>query len=677
MILRWILTIGMMLGPCLSVYAEQYALLVGVNRYPNLAAQFQLNGAVNDVKQLAQILKKSGFQDRNLSILSDEPGARFQANRQVILAQLTDLSERVGPGDLVLTYFALHGSQQPVLRPKRHNEADDLDEILLPSDVKKWDGTKQRVENAIVDDELDMLFSRMRQRGAFVVAGFDTCHAGTMARGVNLDNEKDRFVPMNALGIPHQLQKKKGPTRGVSLDSHRFVRTQNQTQGGFVGLYASQSDQLTKEFKSGDQDWHGVFSYHFLRVLTDNPKASYRQLGEQILAAYRTEKRWLSSPQFEGRELDYQALTLTPLVSTQQWAIEKQKNGLYIPAGSLHQFDLGARFSLHQTATSDRAVAYAKAAEIFPDYARLVIEKPGQTLEAGALDQLQFARLQDPRFQQVIRIKVHPSDKLLHGLTARLKAAKATIGVDWIEDGKADYVLAHDRSRGVCFVRSDIAPICRHQIVKLHEKLKQKLKQGQHDDRMLVAIQDAARKLSVAHRLSKIAATLNPTEALNQVELKLHRVEKGHAHLLDIDDPRLVLTTGQQLRLHVKNSSNRAVDVTVLSLNQEMGIQSLFPEVPGANRVEANGEQEVSLKVHPQTLGREQIFVFVSEVQALRSSDFGFLEQSEIGYTAASSLAQDRWRGQALESLTAMLGVERGQKGLSKTAIRTYTWTTR
>lgn len=663
----------LMLQPWADVQAEQYALLVGVNRYPNLPSQFQLNGAVNDVRNLAQFLQKSGFHAQNIRVLSDDSSPELQAHRRVIFSELKSLSERVGAGDLVVTYFALHGSQQPVLRNKRHNEPDDLDEILLPGDVKKWDGKQQHVENAILDDELDVLFTRMRQRGAFVVAGFDTCHAGTMARGGNVESERDRFVPMGELGIPERLQKVKWRTRGVSLATTRFPKSNATSQGGFVGLYASQSDQITKEMKTAEHDWHGVFSHHFLKALTAFPKASYRQIGEQIWARYRDEKRWLSSPQFEGTDLDYQVFDLKPVQVHPQWALEKQGQALRIPAGSLHQFDLGARFSLHRDVASDQVLGLATVVDIQADHARLELDNGGTSAGKLVFEQAQFARLKDARYQQAIRIAVDGKDKQLKELMARLRQTQTASGVVWIDGAKADYQVLRDsqQAQQICILKWGTGDRCGNDVIRL--KLSKDLESS------LAHLQTAARKLSVAHRLTKISQSLSHLALLEKVELSLQREAKGNQELLALDDRNLLLSTGEKLRLSLKNKSHRALDVTVLSLNQEMGIQTLFPEMPGANRIEAEGMQEVLLEVNNRTRGREQVFVFVSEVQPFSSSDFGFLEQTEIGREGGMALDQERRRGQVLRSLSSMLEAERqrGKQALPQTAIRRLSWITR
>lgn len=657
--------------------AEQYALIVGVNRYPNLSTQFQLNGAVNDANQVAAYLQKSGFKPSHIRRLGDDQASEMQARRDVILSELRGLSERVRAGDLVFAYFALHGSQQPVVTLKRRNEADDLDEIILPSDVKKWDGQKKRVENAIVDDELDELFRQMRQKGAFVVASFDTCHAGSMARGAGSDAESEatRFVPMHELGIPPNLQKLKWQTRGVRLATTRFPKSNGVSLGGFVGLYASQSDQVTKEMSLDTKQWHGVFTHHLMKALSAMPTASYRQIGEQIWAQYRQEKRWLSSPQFEGTGLDYRVFDLSPVQTKTQWALDKHEQTLSIAAGSLHQFDLGARFSLHRDAASEQILGYATVVDIQADRSRLIIENADALAAKELYAQAQFARLRDAKFQRTIRIAMTNTDPWMKRLFDQLERQASTQGVTWTMQVPADYQLLRDplSKRQLCISRIGAHLPCGGEALRFAWR-------ADDLDGMSARLQKAAHKLSLAHRLNKISTSLSNSDLLSKVELSLAKVNKGRDEVLSLDDPALLLKTGDQLRLNLKNRSNRALDITVLSLNNAMGIETLFPEMSGANRIEAGGEQEVLLEVNNRTRGKEQVFVFVSDVLPSRASDFRFLAQTEVGSDDGSVGDHDRRRGQVLRSLSSLLSdvnLERGNGQLPQTAIKRLSWITR
>ena len=71
-----------------------------------------------------------------------------------------------------------------------------------PSDIGPWEDDVGAVQNALVDDEIGALIDGLRAKGADVWAVFDSCHSGTVTRGVEEDDVRMRQVPPDALGIP-------------------------------------------------------------------------------------------------------------------------------------------------------------------------------------------------------------------------------------------------------------------------------------------------------------------------------------------------------------------------------------------------------------------------------------------------------------------------------------------
>lgn len=118
-------------GLCPSLgHARRYALLVGVADYQHLPAvskdgKCDLKGPLNDVELLFDALtSRYCFQPQNIEVLVDQ-----QAICQNIIASFNRRLFSGGrPGDLVVFYFAGHGSQVP------DNDGDENDG--LPGNVK-------------------------------------------------------------------------------------------------------------------------------------------------------------------------------------------------------------------------------------------------------------------------------------------------------------------------------------------------------------------------------------------------------------------------------------------------------------------------------------------------------------------------------------------------------------
>src|SRR6185295_18975930 len=85
------------------------ALLIGVNKYPNLPLHSQLRGCVNDVEIMQQTLETLfGFPPGNINVLRDE-----EATADEIRAAMEKLVADCRPDDIVVFHFSGHGSQMP------------------------------------------------------------------------------------------------------------------------------------------------------------------------------------------------------------------------------------------------------------------------------------------------------------------------------------------------------------------------------------------------------------------------------------------------------------------------------------------------------------------------------------------------------------------------------------
>lgn len=108
-------------------YRTSWALLIGINKYPNLPVQYQLRYAVNDVKGLKQVLMEQyQFPESNIITLTNEQ-ATYQNIKQK-MAQLSDPS-KVEHHDRVLIYFSGHGQTVPLPRSGEMG-------FIIPCDAK-------------------------------------------------------------------------------------------------------------------------------------------------------------------------------------------------------------------------------------------------------------------------------------------------------------------------------------------------------------------------------------------------------------------------------------------------------------------------------------------------------------------------------------------------------------
>ena len=165
----------------LDALPAKRALLVGINDYsasrigptgrePAPNRQWpNLDGPVNDVTMVQDFLVKVyGFPVTQISTLLDQ-----DATGTAILDALKKLGCEAQRGDVVVFYFAGHGSQ---MANEESSELDKLDESLVPADSR-------RGAPDIRDKVLRDVFAAMSRRGVLVTVILDACHSGSGVRG--------------------------------------------------------------------------------------------------------------------------------------------------------------------------------------------------------------------------------------------------------------------------------------------------------------------------------------------------------------------------------------------------------------------------------------------------------------------------------------------------------------
>lgn len=274
--------------------AEVRAVVVGVGDYLTLDAD--LKGPANDARLMAETLVLRGVAPADMTVLTSDPTglpagvAVGKPVREEILAALAAKADAAAPGDTVVFYFSGHGSQAPDMSG---DEGGGYDEILLPADATNWKGAIGAVENAILDDELQVWAQGALSRGVKVVGLIDACHSDTGFRAIGAEGVARGLDP-EALGIPDDV---------VPVAGHEGPAL----TGDFVFLYSSQSDQRSFEYPLEDgATWQGEFTLRLAQTLQTVPEASWAQ----VLAA-TTEAMAQGSvrqmPDGEGPLLDAQA----------------------------------------------------------------------------------------------------------------------------------------------------------------------------------------------------------------------------------------------------------------------------------------------------------------------------------------------------------------------------------
>jgi hypothetical protein len=311
---------GVFLFGCTLVHAETRALVVGVSGYPNLPEAIHLVGPKNDAREVANTLVRLGVPAKDVTVLADGVrdlnagiAAPGPGTREAVLAGLDHLADTAREGDLIVFYFSGHGSQQPDLNG---DEEGGLDQIFLPYDIGRWNG--ESVDRAIVDDELGQRVQRILDKGADFFGVIDACHSASGFRDVFGDDARARGVDPVDLGEP-----------AVKVSSQRSIALEQKPppkgRGRAAFFYAAQTTEVALEKTpkgAADGESYGVFTYTMLSRLNQTPNLTYRTLHQAVVADIKRNTLMATqTPDLEGTLIDDPVLRLGNAPVVRQWPI--------------------------------------------------------------------------------------------------------------------------------------------------------------------------------------------------------------------------------------------------------------------------------------------------------------------------------------------------------------------
>jgi Caspase domain len=257
------------------------ALIVGIDIYlpgnvtevkSGRTSWINLDGCVNDAMSVKTLIEsKYGFGEDHISLLTNE-----KATREGIINSIKHLTEISQKGDIVVIYYAGHGSQ---IRNIGSSEADQKDETIVPSDA--YLGAAD-----IRDKEINELFYLLSEKGVILTAIFDSCHSGSISRGLADHEPKSRYLAQipNALvndpSIPHDL-----------------------VSENVLIISAAQDEETAKEQVDEQGNPHGAFTFALIQALMTLPaNAPAIKIIESTRAIIKYNGK-LQEPVFEGNDL--------------------------------------------------------------------------------------------------------------------------------------------------------------------------------------------------------------------------------------------------------------------------------------------------------------------------------------------------------------------------------------
>jgi hypothetical protein len=341
MLVLWLLACGSL------AFATQRALLVGVSELVNQPQALWLQAPRNDVMLMRDALLKQGFGAADITVLADGVNGAALPESQAIHDALARLLAQSKSGDFVLLYFSGHGTRLRDIA-KRYQEADGLSENFLARDVRGTLGSDTVLTGDLRDVDFDAWIQSFLARNVFIASVFDTCSANSMTRGT-------ADAPATAEGPPEDEVRWRGlrPTQlapGAPPARAPVPPTPAEAvpRARYVAFFASESHQITPELrlprKARDARPQGLLTWAVVEALSRRP-ATWRDLFDGVLALYppvidelaqRFPTRELPSPVAEGNlDAPLFANSSAPASTRPVWRAQRSGDSLAVKAGLL------------------------------------------------------------------------------------------------------------------------------------------------------------------------------------------------------------------------------------------------------------------------------------------------------------------------------------------------------
>ena len=362
-----------------------YALLVGIDEY--LAPVSALRGCVNDVAAMKDYLE-GRIEDQ--SQLHIQTLFNQEATYAAIVTEFRSHLRQAKSGDVVLFYYAGHGSQEQTPEAFWAIEPDHQHETLVCYDSRTPMGKD------LADKELAKLIAEVAENNPQITIVLDCCHSGSGTREIDPDIAV-RQTPADSrvrslddfLFSPKEIEQLSSPTDWA------------MPRGKHVLFSACRDRELAKEVRIEGQS-RGAFSYYLMNTLKrSNESLTIRDLFKRTYALVIS-KVAVQSPQLEATvsgELDQPFLggAITP--RSAYFTVSYHKDyGWVIDGGAIHgisqpsagETTILALFPFDTSAAQLRilshAIGKAQVLNVMPNLSQVQIEdvalQPEQTFKA-------------------------------------------------------------------------------------------------------------------------------------------------------------------------------------------------------------------------------------------------------------------------------------------------------
>lgn len=368
-----------------------------------------LQGPSNDVQRMKALLENHyGFKDADIEVLTEQ-----EATRKGILDAIQNfLVVPSRAGDLEVFYFSGHGSQR---LNSKSTKCDNVagqprcyDETIVPADA--WKGAYD-----IRDKELAKSFDQILAKQAKLVAIFDSCHSGTMARGL----VRVRDLPPDDRDVAHDPTAYQGddlstvPAKGNAIILSAALSTEEAQEQYFDDVEAQEGD----------------FTHALVNLLS---QASASLRASDVIEAVQNTLHWAGDrqqPTAEGRATD--SLFGEPVAAPALRAAVTSMDSeiLHLDIGSLSGLGVGTQFTSLQPGDGGLPVVIQLASVDSPMSSSAQVVAGGGTFHGGEL--FEVSRRVSASNDQ---LHIYVPDAAGAGTLAVASAQARFPGLHWLND---------------------------------------------------------------------------------------------------------------------------------------------------------------------------------------------------------------------------------------------------
>ena len=201
------------------------ALIIGIGEQKD-KSWAKINGD-KDVQYVQQMLKNTEYMD--VRTLVNE-----QATKAGIVTAFKQLTAKCKTGDMVYVQFSGHGQ---LVTDVNGDEQDGWDEAWIPYDACLKYGKKDKGEKHLIDDEINVLLTGVRNKigdSVKLLVVVDACHSGDSSRGDEdevIRGVKDEFI----IPIKKKGKSEKAPERWITLSACKDFQLNQEMKTPKVG----------------------------------------------------------------------------------------------------------------------------------------------------------------------------------------------------------------------------------------------------------------------------------------------------------------------------------------------------------------------------------------------------------------------------------------------------------